>query len=301
MRKYYNKISLWSRFVNFAFIFTNDKKNSNSEANAKKYIRKLAKSKKKYKIPKKMGMLLEEKRMEVYSYNGRLNENSKRKILYIHGGSFVEEANKYQIKFAQTIAKKTDSTLIFPVYPLVPRGNYKIMYKKIEKLYNKLSENTEEIILLGDSAGGGFILSFAMYLRDNNMKQPSHIVMLSPWVDISMTNPKIYEDAKKDHMCGVDGTRYEGKLWASGLNDKDPLVSPIYGTFNDLGIMTIITGGNEILNSECHRFDKLLNENKIKHNFIEYKAQGHDFACFPTKEGKLATLDICNIINKGAK
>ena len=144
------------------------------------------------------------------------------------------------------IADKTNSVLIFPMYLLAPKGTYKTMYRFIE--------NSDDVNFLGDSAGGGFILSFSMYLRDKNIKQPTNIIAMSPWLDISLSNPKTYEDAKSDYMCGVDGTRYCGKLWSDDLDGTNPLVSPMFGNLNNLNKITVITGGNEILKSDCHRF-----------------------------------------------
>lgn len=298
MKKYYDKVSLWSKILNFLFKFTNDKKNSETVEGAKQFINSLAETNSKYILPEKMGLKKEMiNEMEVYYYNGNPLDNNK-KLLYIHGGSYIEEAKYFQIKFAMKIAKKTNSTLIFPRYPLAPKGNYRIMYNLIEKLYNKLLQSNTEINFLGDSAGGGFILSFAMYLRDRKKLLPKNIIMMSPWLDVSMSNPKLYEDAKTDNMCGVDGTRYCGKLWAAGLDMKDPLISPMFGSTNDLSKMTIIIGEKEILKSECYKFSDILTSNQIEHNFIEYKGQGHDFGAFPTKEGRLVIKDISEIINQ---
>ena len=57
----------------------------------------------------------------------------------------------------------------------------------------------DEFYFLGDSAGGGFCLSFAQTLRNIHFKKrPKKLVLLSPWVDISMSNPEIRELEKKD-------------------------------------------------------------------------------------------------------
>ena len=138
-----------------------------------------------------------------------------------------------------------------------------------------------------------------MYLRDIKISQPKNIIMMSPWLDISLSNPQTYEDAKNDYMCGVDGTRYCGELWSDDLDTKNPLVSPMFGDVKKLGKMTIIAGGREILKSDCHKFSKILESNKIKYNYIEYKGQGHDFGAYPTKEGKMVIEDVSKIINQG--
>lgn len=299
MKKYYNKVSLWSKVLNFSFKFTDSKKNSETVEGTKKYIEKLSKTNSQNELPEKLGLIKEiVNDTAVYCYRGSIKDDS-RKLLYVHGGSYIEEASYFQLKFAMKIAEKTNSTLIFPVYPLAPKGTYKTMYAFMKSLYQQLLESNSEINFLGDSAGGGFILSFSMYLRDKKIKQPKNIIMMSPWLDVSLSNPKIYDDAKKDYMCGVDGTRYCGELWAADLDMKDPLVSPMFGNVHNLSKMTIITGGNEILKSDCHKFSDILTTNKIEHNFIEYKEQGHDFGAYPTKEGRLVIEDISEIINQG--
>lgn len=299
MEKYYDKISLWSRILNYSFKFFNSKENSDTVEGAKRYIEKLSNKTNENKLPEKLGLTKEMvNNIPVYCYKGSIKDDS-RKLLYVHGGSYIEEATYFQLKFAIKIAKKTNSTLVFPIYKLAPKGTYKTMYSFMENLYQQLLENSNEINFLGDSAGGGFVLSFAMYLRDRRIKQPKNIIMMSPWLDISLSNPKTYEDAKTDYMCGVDGTRYCGKLWSDGLDSKDPLVSPMFGDVTNLSKITIITGGKEILKSDCHKFSEILSINNVKHNFIEYIGQGHDFGAYPTKEGKMLIEDISNIINQG--
>lgn len=51
--------------------------------------------------------------------------------------------------------------------------------------------NPAELIFMGDSAGGGFALALAQKIRDENDPQPGQIILLSPWLDITLTNPNI--------------------------------------------------------------------------------------------------------------
>ena len=302
MKKYYDKVSIKSKIINFLFKFCDVKNIFMSEAKTKKYIKKLNKKNEKYNTPEKLGMNIEKIDSNIiYTYNGSIKNNNGNFILYIHGGSYIEEAISYQIKFAMKIAKKTNSTLIMPKYILAPKGNYKKMYSFIDEIYNLISQNDCRIEFLGDSAGGGFILSYAMYLRETKRKQSKNIIMMSPWLDISMSNKDLYIAEKKDPISGVDGNKYAGKLWADDLELTNYLVSPMYGEFNDLGKITIITGENDILKPDCKKLSKKLDKFNIEHNYIEYKGQAHDFGAYPTKEGKLVIDDIVNIIKIGDK
>lgn len=297
MRKVYKKQSLWSKLVNFSLGFTSDKRNSSTEELAKKFIEKQSKQKRKkcFFIGFKKEFI---GNTTIYTFNGSLAACKERVILYVHGGNFVQKANRFQISFAKRIAQLTNSTLIIPMYELLPTGNYRKMYKMLDELYSKIVDtNPRKIVFLGDSAGGGSILSYAMQIRTREIVQPANIILLSPWLDLSMSNPKLYDDAKKDKMNDVDGIRYEGGLWADGDNVYDPLISPMYGTFENLGEISLVFGGNGILSSECRRFDEILNKAQIDHNYILYEKEGHDFAAIPTREGRQAIKQIVDIIS----
>ena len=93
------------------------------------------------------------------------NVNLKKKIiLYLHGGSYVGELEKYHWNFFKDILNDTNATLIVPDYPLAPEHTYIEVFKFIGPLYKEITEKIEkdaEFILMGDSAGAG--LSLALY------------------------------------------------------------------------------------------------------------------------------------------
>lgn len=298
MEKIYSKQSLWSKILNYSFCLTKSKKISSSAEETKKFIEEYSKKKMDETIYNKHFVKEEIKGNTVYIYNGTKRELKDRVLIYIHGGSFIEHANKYQLSFARHIAEKTNSTLIMPIYELLPNGSCEKLLNLLDEIYKEiLLSYPKEINFLGDSAGGGTILAYSMILRNRKIRNVNNIIMLSPWLDLSMTNPSLVADAKKDTMNGLEGTKYAGELWAKNLDLKNPKVSPIYGNFDNLGKITLIFGGREILTSECIRFHEILNNENIEHNVIMYEKEGHDFAAFPTKEGKMAINDICEIIN----
>lgn len=298
MEKYYDKVSIGSRIVNFIIKLTPYKKTSDTEEAAKIFINKIKNKKfvnrKSYKLNKEEPI----NNMNVYSYNGSLNDIKDGILLYVHGGSFVENANYFQIRFAEKVALKTNMTLIFADYPLAPVSNCKEMLELFLQLYKKILDYNKDIYFLGDSAGGGFVISLASYAKNNNLHLPKKIIALSPWLDISLSDESIYQDAKSDNMCGVDGTKYMGKIWASDIDLKNPLISPLYLNDFNIGEITIITGGYDILRSQCMKLNYILNEKNIKHNYIFYKNQGHVFGILPHKEGKILISDIIGIIKE---
>jgi len=55
----------------------------------------------------------------------------------------------------------------------------------------------DDLIMMGDSAGGGFALALAQKLKNESIDQPAQIILLSPWLDITLTNPDIKEIDRK--------------------------------------------------------------------------------------------------------
>ena len=91
-------------------------------------------------------------------------EKNNKIIVYLHGGSYVGELEKYHWKFFKDLIDDTNSTIVIPDYPLAPEHTYIEVFNFMEPLYveiiNKLEEDTE-FILMGDSAGAG--LALALY------------------------------------------------------------------------------------------------------------------------------------------
>ena len=74
------------------------------------------------------------------------------------------------------------------------------------KLYNIFLDRYagKEILFLGDSAGAGLAISFAQYLNEVNLPQPEKIILSSPWLDVSLTNPDIQNVILKDNSLEIN-------------------------------------------------------------------------------------------------
>ena len=125
--------------------------------------------------------------MQVFTYGNK--GNCKNIILYVHGGAYVNEINYQHHLYCMKLSRKLNSYVVAPVYGLAPNHKSQETFEVIRELYRDILKLDKNTILMGDSAGGGFVLSFAQYLKTIDLPQPSHIVTFSPWVDISMGNP----------------------------------------------------------------------------------------------------------------
>ncbi len=74
--------------------------------------------------------------------------------------------------------------------------------------------------------GCGLSVAFCEYLAELGLNQPDKLILFSPWLDISMSNPKVADFEAVDPMLSAYGLIEMGKCWAGDLDIKDYKVSP---------------------------------------------------------------------------
>ena len=221
---------------------------------------------------------------------------NKKIIIYLHGGAYINDASNYQLKFIDKVASKSNSDVYLPVYPLAPNHTYEETYLLLENLYNELLKEDKEIIFIGDSAGGGLALAFTEYLKENNIQLPNKLVLLSPWVDVSMENKDIQKYEKVDPMLSSYGLTQYGRLWAGDTDLKDYRISPIYGNLKDLPYTLLFVGTREIFYPDVILLNDKLNENNIKSKLIIGTGMNHVYPVYPIPEADEAINEIINFI-----
>ena len=100
---------------------------------------------------------------------------------------------------------------------------------------------------MGDSSGGGLALAQAQRLRDKGVAPLDGLVLIAPWVDVTLANPEIADYEAKDHMLSVKKLRRSGRWWAGERDVRDPLVSPAYGSYDRLPRTLVTQGDHDIL------------------------------------------------------
>lgn len=289
----YSNNSFKSRIVKILIQLSGFKKNTNSISNTKKYIAKCNRKKVNKTAFKEMSKI-DYNGYTLYTWNGSLESNKDSFLLYIHGGSFIDKPLPMQINFIKKVAKKLNSTLIFPLYKTIPSGTSEELLEEMKQIYKLLLTKNQKIYLIGDSAGGGSVLSLNLLLTKENIKKPTAVIMLSPWLDVSLSNPKINE--KKDIVCSIVGNRYCGKIWAGKYDINDYRVSPIYGNLENLNKVFISCGGNEICQPDCIKLINKIKPLGINYKFVQFENQFHNFELYPISESKIIIEEIYHYI-----
>ncbi|MGE7673114.1 alpha/beta hydrolase fold domain-containing protein [Lysinibacillus sp. NPDC094403] len=237
--------------------------------------------------------------IQVFTLNDQKSLKQK-VILYIHGGAWTNQPLDFHWWFMDKMAQSLNAKIIAPIYPKVPHFNYKDTYPKILNLYKEILETVEssnQLTIMGDSAGGNIALALAHLLKMNHLPQPKDLILLSACVDMSFENPLISEYEENDPMLASEGMEVITKIWAADKNLKDSLISPLYGDFKELAKITHFIGTHECLYPDAIRLDEQLTEQGIEIKTFVYPKMNHVFVVMPIPEAEDAQQKIINIIS----
>ena len=180
--------------------------------------------------------------------------DNKKYIVYFHGGSYVAEATQNHWDFLENVVKDTGYTVIMPDYPLTPKYHYQDVYNMVEPLYKEIIETvgSENVILMGDSAGGGLALGVYERMAEEAVAIPVKTILISPWLDVRLENENIQEIEKRDTILNKEALRLAGISYAEKDGINSYLVNPIDGDVSTLQNIKIFVGTEDILNPDCH-------------------------------------------------
>lgn len=250
-----------------------------------------------YKIPKRLyHTKVESKDMfdcQMIVFNEA--ETTERTVIYLHGGAYVNEIVPPHIVFCDKISKKTNAIVFAPIYPLAPNHTYEETYRIVEDLYKFALELGKPITVMGDSAGGGLAAAFCEYLASRGFEQPQHLILMSPWVDVTMSGD--YDDyVESDPALGVE-VRAFGDSWAGDLDPKDYRISPLFGDVSKLSQTTLFVGTHEIIYPDIIKFYDKLKSSGVDAELIVGEGMNHVYPIYPlVPESKEALNQIVEII-----
>lgn len=215
---------------------------------------------------------------KIFIIKPKTEQLSKKVILYFHGGAYVAEATTLHWDFLEKLANDTKSTIVMPDYPLTPKYTYKDVFNMVEPLYKEIISKVDvkNLVMMGDSAGGGITLALAEKISQNNIQLPSKTILISPWLDVTLTNEKIKEVQKNDKDLNKEKLLIAGISYARDEEGKKSyLVKPINGPLSKLKNVIIYTGTYDILNPDTHLLQEKAKKEGIDIQIKEYEQAPH--------------------------
>jgi len=243
----------------------------------------------------KFGISVREERLDAlqtFIYNDQ--EHPAQTVFYFHGGAFINQPNGQQTTMAARTAHETGCEVVLMVYPKEPVYDCETACDLCLSYYRSYIEENDcgKIVLMGDSAGGGLALALAELIRDEGAVMPEELILISPWVDLTMSNSALADYVELDPMLGIDGLRMMGEVWANGLEMTDPRVSPVYGELSGLCRVTLTTGTWEVLYPDTMLLAEKLQAAGVDCNLIVGERMIHCYPICPIPEAKAAQAAI---------
>jgi monoterpene epsilon-lactone hydrolase len=109
-------------------------------------------------------------------------------VFWLHGGGFAMGSSRSHKGLASQVAAIAQTAAVLPDYRLAPEHRHPAALDDCVASYAAvLKEGVEarNIILAGDSAGGGLAVATALKLKEQGVPLPAGLMLLSPWVDLA--------------------------------------------------------------------------------------------------------------------
>lgn len=177
-------------------------------------------------------------------------------LYYLHGGAYIMGSPRTHRKMVSHIAKRAGVRALLPDYALAPEKPFPAGLNDCLLVYRALLGSgieADDILIGGDSAGGGMAMATMLSLKDSGDDLPATAVLLSPWLDLTAQGDSTVTRAADDPWFSASGVRTVARQYCPEGELTNPLVSPVFADASGLPPMLVQVGDHEILLSDSTR------------------------------------------------
>ncbi len=207
--------------------------------------------------------------------------NTKRIILYVHGGCFIGGSKKAYRPFAASLASALSSRAVVPEFRLAPTHPFPSSLEDVQSVFRTMyteeliagsldstdKNSTPQIIIMADGSGSSIALALVLSLNEKFRAAIKQIVLFSPWIDVSVDSKKFLVKKSGDELFTADAMRRCAELYTFQNNRNIPLVSPLKATkeqLKDFPPVYIQSGEKDFLLEDAEMFERLLMDSGVK-------------------------------------
>ncbi|MDN5510940.1 alpha/beta hydrolase [Acinetobacter sp.] len=219
-------------------------------------------------------------------------------ILYVHGGAFYLGSLNTHRAFLSDMVARTQMQVIHVDYPLAPEQPFPEALDALFDVYNILLDqgiHAKDIILSGDSCGANLALALALKIRDEQLPQVSGLMLLSPFLDLTLTSESLRFNQKHDALLSIETLETGIDYYVPKAMDKShPSISPLFADLTGLPPTLVQVGSKEILLDDAQRFKEKAEQANVQVTFKLYTGMWHNFQMFHAwfDEAKQAMADL---------
>src|SRR5215469_15934923 len=176
-------------------------------------------------------------------------------LLYLHGGGYfgcsAETHRPITIWFA------LHGFRVFAAnYRLAPENRFPAAVDDAVSAYRGLladGHSPQRLVVAGDSAGGGLVLSLMLALRAAGVPLPAAAALFSPWTDLAATGESIRTNAARCAMFHGADIGPSARYYLGDTDPRNALASPLFADLSGLPPLLIHVGADECLRDDYTR------------------------------------------------
>jgi len=177
-------------------------------------------------------------------------------ILYFHGGAYAFGSAALSARLASELARRSGTRAVSVDFALAPERPYPAGLDDAVAAYRALLEDgiaADDIVLAGESSGGGLALASALTIVATGLPRPAAIYVASPWADLTTAGASMTTKADADPSVSPDGLRRRARDYAGDHDLADGRISPVFADLTGLPPLLVQVGGNEVLLDDATR------------------------------------------------
>src|SRR5580658_4229586 len=176
-------------------------------------------------------------------------------LLYLHGGGYFGCSAQSHRPITAAFARQGFRVLA-PNYRLAPENQFPAAVDDAVAVYRGLlgeGYSPAQIVVSGDSAGGGLALSLLLALREAGILLPAGAALFSPWTDLAATGESILTNADRCAMFHGPDIGLSARYYLGEMDPRNPFASPLYADLGGLPPLLIHVGEDEVLRDDSTR------------------------------------------------
>jgi acetyl esterase/lipase len=222
-------------------------------------------------------------------------------ILYLHGGGYRMGSIRTHRDLAFRMARASGCRALVIDYRLAPEHPFPAALEDAQAAYRWLLADgcpRGDIVVAGDSAGGGLVVALLVKLRDDGAPLPAAAVCLSPWVDLTLGGESVVTRAELDPILSKESSAVAAGMYLGGADPRHPLASPLYADLRGLPPLLIQVGTAEVLHDDAVRLAARAREAGVRAELEIWEDMIHiwQFFAFVLPEGRQAIERIGEFI-----
>jgi acetyl esterase/lipase len=214
---------------------------------------------------------------------GAIDPGGRDAVLYVHGGGFEIGGGEMYVGFASWIAAVTGADVYLPDYRLAPEHPQPAPTDDAFAAYRavlELGHDPHRTAVIGDSAGGGIAVSTVRSLREMGLPDPAALVIISPWLDLSLSGASVGLVGRRDPVLRREWLESAARNHADGLHLDDPRISPLFADLHRLPPTLVQVGTDEIVLDDSTRFAERASAAGVDVELQRFEGLFHDFQVF---------------------